>query len=643
MLNRTDVTCPKYVGGFYVLDPATGKRDVVRGRLAKEDETHRFTGDSSLCKVRLDAAYVANAKHIAIDGTLTNIAEHDRGIVACFKLPLNAAGFKWWDDADLSVSVPKTPAILQNSSYASYLGSSKRLISIYPLACISNDSAGVAVGVAIDLPCVFRLNYDTRDKSLNVYYELGLSRETLRFPSQAHFKIVLYPLEKPSWGFRSALETYYGIFPNAFVNRVKAWGFWGNVAPAKILKDEYKAAGCAFLQGENTTSELGRKLGMYSLRYCRPWIYTEPVKKVERPTPSQAKDLLAKAAQRSRISSSHKFLYGPTSAKDMIDAVRNSVIHGSSGEFVTHADKKHCGIKYVLNPDHEIDIDGEKLNLSALSFEGMIAPTIQKVYRKQKQPLWGLFYDVAGSVLKCENYRAEHFRFADSPLTYDYTEKRPVLFGLSCAHEYLKFICAHVHKEGGTVGVNTSPYPYNMIFLASVSDMAGTEHLPGRREMNNRRALARRKYVGFTAFEGWGELLKKGLFYGAFPSHKTVGKGVKDVAHIRQAKPLLLKYVPLIRTVAKAGWEPVTFARTSDGGVLVERYGNMDEGAVYFAVWNTSKSTKSLSLTLDTEGLGVGAGSLKAENLVSGTPLSVRRGKVRAKLPPDEVALIRLR
>lgn len=38
-------------------------------------------------------------------------------------------------------------------------------------------------------------------------------------------------------------------------------------------------------------------------------------------------------------------------------------------------------------------------------------------------------------------------------------------------------------------------------------------------------------------------------------------------------RDLFTKYIPLLQSINKCGWEPVTFIRTSPTGVIVERWG----------------------------------------------------------------------
>jgi hypothetical protein len=626
-------------GGFYVVDAATGEKGLCTGRFTGTGDGSLFAGTIDGLQAGIEARFVNRGDCLEVQGTLRDTSGSDRALVLCFKIPLQGSGFTWWDDADLAIDIPSAACVLQNSAPAFSGKSGQRLISTYPLACVSDQRAGLVLGTAIHHPAVFRLVYDGRDKSLNLYYEFGLSRATAAFPGEARFRFVIYALEEPVWGFRSALQTYYRIYPEAFAGRAENAGLWGTVEAAAALGEEYKRMGFAFLQGENQNPRWGNKLGLWSIRYCQPWSFLVPG--ATAPAKGQLKRLADDPATLN-LKTSHRLVFGPATAGELIRAVEVSVIHDRDGEPVGEPDQVYHGVKYVLNPDPDIVGERGERGSATLVMTDVIMPTVRTHYKANGQTRWGLFFDVAGSLLKHENYRREHMAVADFPLTFDEAMKQPVILGLSSACEFLAHVRAFTDREGGMVAVNTSPQPYNMIFLAPFCDMAGTEHLPGRREMNNRRALAAKRPIGFRTAESWEELLKHGLFYGVFPSRVPPGKVRTNIDHLEQAKPLLTRVVPLIKTVASAGWEPVTRARSGDPGLLVERFGSPERGPVYFTVWNRTSEERDVVLGLDeTAGRWCGDGAAASE-LAGQRKLDIAAGTISLRLPADEVAVIRL-
>lgn len=627
------------LGGFYALDAKTGKSSSFRGRISGTRNNLDLSGGFEGLEARLEAGITDHGTHLDVQGTLQDTAGRDRAIVLCFKIPCRA--MTWWDDADLAMSIPPGGGILQNSAPLSSASQATRLASIYPLGCITAGDKGLAIGTAIDHPAVFRINYDSLDKSLNLYYDFGLTDRASRFPGQARFHFVIYALDEPQWGFRSALDRYYRIFPRAFTGRIAQAGLWGTVEAAEKLGEPYKKMGFSFLQGENGNPTWGKRLGLWSLRYCRPWNFFVPG-----PTAAAPGGLAGLAATPGTLAvqPSHRLIFGPATEAQLVRGAELSVIHDAAGQPVTGADRVRGGVNYVLNPDPEIAGKAAECNAAQLTIEEAIIPAARN-YRNRGQERWGLFFDVAGSLLRYENFRSTHMATADFPLTFDETGKRPVILNISSACEYLAHVRELAAAEGGMVAVNTSPHPYNMVFLSPFCDMAGTEHLPGRREMNNRLALARHRPIGFRTAESWEELLKHGLFYGAFPSRVPPGKVRTRLEHLEQASPLLTRVVPLIRAVSGAGWEPLTRARiTGTGGpqLQVERFGSPDRGPVYFTVWNRSTGPQTVTLELDAAARGWFGGNPRAVELAGHRKVTAGEGRISLLLEGDGVALVRL-
>jgi hypothetical protein len=628
----------RVAGGFLARDAATGKTGAFSGRVTTTDDGIELSGKIAAVDVGLEARFQRREGRLEVEGVLKETSGADRALVLCFKIPFLSQGFSWEDDPEGGRPIPPGAVILQNSAQVTQDRESTRLVSTLPLACISDQRAGLTLATAIEHPTVFRINYDGQDQSINLYYDFGLTTKTTKFPGEARFRFVIYPLEEPAWGMRSALDTYYRIYPGAFADVVENPGLWGTVDAAAVLGQTYREMGFVFLQGENGPPKWGKKLGLMSIRYCRPWYFLIPGS--TEPQPDQLDALVADPG-RLNIKTSHNLIFGPVSAPEMVSAMELSAIHGRGGKPVGLADRTHGGVNIILNPDPEIEGGRGGGNAARLTLTKAIAPAVD-TYKAQGQHRWGLFYDVAGTTLRYENFRQDHMAWADFPLTYDEQEKRPVILGLSSACEYLEHVMDWTTRRGGMVGVNTSPHPYNMVFLAPFCHMAGTEHLPGRREMHNRRALAGQRPIGFRTMESWDMLLKVGLFYGCFPSRTPPDRVRTKLEHLLQAKPLITRLVPLIKKLDAAGWEPVTRARTGHRDLLVERFGAFGDGPVYLTVWNRTPSETEVKLNLDETARRWCGGAPRASELAAGRKVSTATGVVSLRLGADEVAMIRL-
>ena len=96
----------------------------------------------------------------------------------------------------------------------------------------------------------------------------------------------------------------------------------------------------------------------------------------------------------------------------------------------------------------------------------------------------------------------------------------------------------------------------------------------------------------------------------------------------------------------KAGWEPVTHARSSVESIYVERFGPGEDGALYLTVFNDSHEAQTARITIDGARLGVGAPRV-VEELVRGKPIEFRLGLEAASaeltLEPEDLIVLRLR
>jgi hypothetical protein len=101
---------------------------------------------------------------------------------------------------------------------------------------------------------------------------------------------------------------------------------------------------------------------------------------------------------------------------------------------------------------------------------------------------------------------------------------------------------------------------------------------------------------------------QRSLFYGMFPSmfsHNAAENPYwQNPKWYNRDRALFKKYQPLIKSVAEAGWQPVTHARCDNPRVFVERFGPRTGGAVYLTLFNDTATPQSGTLTVDIAALG---------------------------------------
>src|SRR5262245_43639560 len=116
--------------------------------------------------------------------------------------------------------------------------------------------------------------------------------------------------------------------------------------------------------------------------------------------------------------------------------------------------------------------------------------------------------------------------------------------------------------------------------------LTGSFEPPTDAELSYKRTLSGQRPYGYLMNTDFGAIGGGGfveryfqvcLFYGIYPSFFSPS-GLssnywEDSKFYERDRPLFVKYIPLIRQMNTAGWQPIPYARSSDAQVLLERYG----------------------------------------------------------------------
>jgi len=309
-------------------------------------------------------------------------------------------------------------------------------------------------------------------------------------------------------------------------------------------------------------------------------------------------------------------------------------------------------VNLALNPGFEENARGEETNAR-----------LDGVYLDSLNATW------AWPTL--EDYRQDHWAVADQPLIFSYVTRRPVLLGLFANYDFARWLCDDLHASGHLVMANIFPGAYT--FYAHLLDELGSEvpDIEEDADASYRRTLSYQKpnscVMQWHAWGGGEQLaitheemaayIRTSLFYGFFPSIAGVGEEAagapgtywEDPAFYERDRDLFRLYMPIIKQIARAGWEPVTYARTDNPAVWVERFGPTTNDAglrttdehqslvigpssfVVFTVHNSLTTTTTYTLTIDAAALGLATTQpLTVTELVSGTivPYTVTGGQV---------------
>jgi hypothetical protein len=135
------------------------------------------------------------------------------------------------------------------------------------------------------------------------------------------------------------------------------------------------------------------------------------------------------------------------------------------------------------------------------------------------------------------------------------------------------------------------------------------------------------------------------LFYGVWPGFFDQEAASRDPYWVSEKKwyerdrALFLHYIPLLRRVTAAGWEPLTLATVDNPHLWLERFGSPASGNLHLTVFNATAQPQRGVITLDAEAARA-AGSAPPRDLVSGTSLKPAQAGWQINLAPQTVAVL---
>ncbi|MGB9620538.1 MAG: hypothetical protein ACPL7K_09020, partial [Armatimonadota bacterium] len=200
---------------------------------------------------------------------VTSRRKADRAISAWFAIPVDAVGGKWYDDFRNSRRIEPGRVYRTERWYGAGRDGYE---SRYPIGCVETaGGVGFALGVAIDEPRVFQIEYDSTLRELRVRFDLGLSPDAGTWANRGSFTVYLFSFD-PGGGFRAAADKYHRLFGWAFMEkRVTRDGLWmAFLTPESV--PNWQDFQFRFVEAVRNIGWDERE-GLYSLKYVEPWIY----------------------------------------------------------------------------------------------------------------------------------------------------------------------------------------------------------------------------------------------------------------------------------------------------------------------------------------------------------------------------------
>lgn len=614
---------------FYQVRPpaAPGERvDIPELKLAVEVAQATAAGDSRRTRI-----------------AVRDLAGRDRAVTLYYVVPVDATGWRWYDN------VRESRVIGGRDEYHNTVqlgvGGSGRT-SRYPFACVAGEREARSLLVTEPAVCHFGYNAGTRE--LYAAFDVGLASQT-RVSGSANVSVIDARTD-PQWGLRDTARLFYALLPAYFdpARISRPQGNWMAFQAISSVQDP-EDFGFAVHEGDNDV-RWDNDHGVGAYVYVEPMTWWLPMPK-EMPRTYEAVMQHLEACRKDPQLARH----------DLAWAVSLSGIFDRTGRYnVDLLDTPWCdGAVFGNSADPDVPERDGHANLAHLNLRNLESALKRA---EAHGGLAGIYLDSLEGWGRLLNHRREHFAAASLPLTFDSSSFSPVILNAMATQEWTEFIQEWVRQRGKRLMANA--VPHELPYLALPLDLLGTETNwqqdgrfapPSPDYLYLKRTLAWHKPYMFlmnTHFESWTaemteRYMRLCLFYGMFPGFFSENASTNcyfaNPTWYNRDRPLFRRYMPIIRRVAEAGWEPLTLARADAPDVWLERWGTQAGGGsqgrgLFLTILNTATRPCKTTITLDAllGGNRTVTGLLSSRN-VGSTP------RFEINLPPGDVEVLEIR
>jgi hypothetical protein len=621
-----------YASGWFVCDRgAASDWWSVGGWVTATNGTLQQHGVVTNLNLSADVRYSVTNNAIRIQAAVSNLVAPDRAISLYFALPVAMDGGSWWNSPRDRVSV--TQAVESATLSSAALGA-RNLVSQYPLATVAASGA-LTLAVPPDQYRPFRLVYNQVTRQFFAAFDVGLSSASANFPQLATVEVWLYGSD-PAWGLRSGLAGYYCRFPAAFARTFTNEGIWVAFADIRSITNisdfgigyHEISYNSAFVEFDDTNR-------IQSFRYVsEPWSYWMTM-----PT---------SISNNSYAPVYNYLLSQNTAGVRAATATLSSGIRDTNGllEFFPAA-QPWCpyGAAFYVNASPFI----ADPQYSVTKFNNEWNSTVRDVYNHPENGvLDGEYIDSFASSATVADYSSNHLRTTSFPLTYTGDSAAlmtPLIYG---TYEMSRAIAADVHALGKAIMANTlyTLWPGLPIGIG-LFDFTGTEmncfdaagnfvpmsdsSLLYARALSGARPYGYLLNTDFTKvsqaeMESYMRLCAVYAIYpSAFSADAASNNYFEQPALYERDRPLFKKYVPIIRALSLAGWQPVSDATADNANLGIEAFGtNAVTSTRYLTVRNfaTQATTAYMAFNLG-KWAYPGAQWLRLTNLFDGGSLTI--------------------
>jgi hypothetical protein len=475
--------------------------------------------------------------------------------------------------------------------------------SLYPFGVISSNHGALIAETDPDEPRVFQIFAETEKNFFGVYYDLAVTPRTAKFPGKATFRCVLRSLPAGDTdAFRRALAAFYKRNPAFFERRSPAVGLWMPFSDISVIPHA-EDFGFAFFEKEGAAGkdvDYCAANAILTLAYTEPWLFWLPMPGKNRTE--------AEAIRRIRFyAATGNDQRGEFAAAALSGAVR----------------KPDCSIRMDF-----IDVpwnSGARMEVSTdpelpTSVEAPINRAMSE-WRHVKHVLDdkridGVYLD-SMSAMDSVDYDPAAIAVADYPCTYEAGVFQPGLSTKIASYEYTAGLGQALQRRGKYLMGNFPcwRFPYYMKYI----DIPGEETtwwVGGRyqrlsdQQLAYRRAISGQKPYGFLQAANFDQLtgslveqyFQDCMFWGFLPSFFSADGAnnpywTKPEWYERD-RHFFQTYIPIIRRLATAGWQPLGSVRSDSENLWVESFGSADSAIRHVTLRNPQDTVVTTRLSV---------------------------------------------
>ena len=575
----------------------------------------------------LEATYNANPKALRIDGKIRLDAGStaDKAFQLAFVLPVDAVGWYWAD------FVRASRQIAANTRY-DYENYQTNPTSRYPFATVYGPNA-ISIGSPLHVPRGYTMRYDSRE-GLVIKFDLALSSATTKLNAAlgggrgvTTFSIQLYRSD-PSWGFRGATQKFYDINPGDFT---KFPDPEGKLEGHLFFNPDLNALDPNGLADGDQSKDFGLGVNIVGLGYNGNWGATNLRWGDLRDYPTAAYihmwgDFRQKCAGGGSDCAVLTYAQMVDALQDDATNHPNPRVRAESYSALRSAirdynqriryDGRYTEYRIFMGPDPDepgttnwVDVINTYMRDAAMDAAADAEGTLDAIYSDSTSGFrqWGLVSD----------YDRGHWSIADSPLMFDYNTGLVAQRGHFNNYEQLKrlrdwanardmFVSFNFNAdevtEGGYLGGDMSDH---FLIEKGLPDRTFPEwgttvdsFAMLKRTIAGQRPLSSTDQLGCKVGHPITDIrfrVQQSLFYGIYYGPCRW----EETSWWSSGHRALFKlYAPYFKRLGKAGWEPITNARSSTGYLRMERFGRFRDDDLNFTLRNESTSTRAGNLVI---------------------------------------------